>query len=116
EKIVMAQRTPEEILAQREAWIARKAARESGQEVPVQPPLKPGEVAPEPVMAEAADPEPAAVSPPSEPVAVPETVAQPVAAAPAVETVGPQRPGQKRSPEEILAQREAWMARKAAKE
>lgn len=112
----MAQRTPEEILAQREAWIARKAARESGQDVPMQPPLKPGEVAPEPVMAEAADPEPAAVSPPSEPVAVPETVAQPVAAAPAVETVGPQRPGQKRSPEEILAQREAWMARKAAKE
>ena len=41
----MATRTPEEILAQREAWLARKAARDSGQDVPIQPPSRPGEVA-----------------------------------------------------------------------
>jgi len=113
----MAQRTSEEILAQREAWMARKAARESGQDVPIQPPLSPGEVAPEPVAAEAANPEPAVAPPPAEPVAsqaVSEPAPEPVAAAP-VKTIGPTSPAEKRSPEEILAQREAWMARKAAK-
>ena len=34
----MAKRTPEEILAQREAWLSRKTARESGQDIPMQPP------------------------------------------------------------------------------
>ena len=40
----MATRTPEEVLEQREAWLARKAAREAGEDVPLHPPLKPGEV------------------------------------------------------------------------
>ena len=38
-------RTPEEILAQREAWLARKAAREAGEEVPAPTPPAPAPVA-----------------------------------------------------------------------
>ena len=39
----MAGRTPQEILEQREAWMSRKAARAAGQDIPILPPLKPGE-------------------------------------------------------------------------
>jgi len=101
----MPTRTPEEIQAQREAWLARKAARAAGQDVPLQsatPSSEPEPVAevpapPEPVVeVSAATPEPAAAS----------TSSMPPAAPPA---------GGKRSPEEIRAQREAFLAAKAAK-
>lgn len=88
------------------------------------PPLYPGETPPDlsgdgaeaeaiPEPAPAPDPEPA---PTPEPVAAQAAapVAAPQAAAP--QKVGPQRPAQRRTPEEILAQREAWLARKAARE
>ena len=126
----MASRTPEEILAQREAWLARKAARDAGEDVPIQPPLRPGEVAEPPAesgsdapaeaaettqpaeeAAPAAEPEASEPEPAPQPAPEPEPAPQPSGAG------APQRPsGGTRSKEEILAQREAWMARKAARE
>jgi cytochrome b6-f complex iron-sulfur subunit len=87
----MAKRTPEEIRAQREAWLAKKAAREAGQEIPAQQP----DAQPE---AEAAQPSP-----------------EPAVARPPAEKDQPQAPKRKRTPEEIKAQREAFLAAKAAK-
>lgn len=86
----MAKKTQEEILAQREAWLARKAARESGQDVPQQRPAKPDEEPPKP---EAAEPPADAAATPAKP--------QPAAG--------------KRTPEEVRAQREAFLAARAAK-
>lgn len=94
----MAKRTPAEIQAQREAWIARKNAGTTGQAAPSEAPPSP--VEPAETVVEAA-PEPVAPAP--EPAVI-----QPVAAA-------PQAPERKRTPEEIRAQREAFMAAKAAK-
>lgn len=107
----MAKRTPEEVLAQREAWLARKAARDAGEDMSRLPPLKPGEAPPETVAAASAAAEPA---PEPEPVAAAATEPAPVQAAPP--KVGPQKPSGKRSPEELRAQREAWLARKAGGE
>ncbi len=76
----MAKRTPEEIQAQREAYLAKKAARAAGMEAPSSPP-----------------PAPAPVGKP--------------AAAPVATENGPDR---NRTPEERKAQREAFLARKAA--
>ncbi|MCP4367768.1 MAG: hypothetical protein GY797_06600, partial [Deltaproteobacteria bacterium] len=115
----MARRTPEEILAQRDAWLARKTGREAGEDIPVQPPLKPGQVAEAPaapvepeVTETTAEPETAQPAPeatqPVEAEAVPEP-AQPAGAE------GPKRPAKRRTPEEILAQREAFLAKKAAR-
>jgi cytochrome b6-f complex iron-sulfur subunit len=135
----MARRTPEEILAQRDAWLARKTAREAGQDIPIQPPLRPGEVAEtpaepevsaapaEPVVAMAqqvaaqqvaaqvdepqvTQPEPEVAQPSSEP-----EVARPVAAEDSATPIKPASPKKKRTPEEIKAQREAFMAARAAK-
>ena len=88
----MAKRTPQEILAQREAWLARKAAREAGQEVPAEVPPKSDDA---PKGESAKDEAP-----------------QPVAEA----KTEPEQPKQKRTPEEIKAQREAFLAAKAARE
>ena len=115
----MAGRTPQEILEQREAWMSRKAASAAGQDIPIQPPLKPGETAPEPVEAGATEVEAAETVETPEPVAAataptpePETVAAPAP----VSALPPQAPsGGKRTPEEIRAQREAFMAAKAAR-
>ncbi len=85
----MAKRTPEEIKAQREAWLAKKAAREAGLEVPAETPAKPDE-------AEAETPEPLAKA--------------------AATSTEPAKPKKKRTPEEIKAQREAFLAAKAARE
>jgi len=104
----MARRTSEEILAQRDAWMARKAAREAGEDVPLMPPLKPGEEPPEletPEVEPEADGQPASEAEP-EP-------AQPVAEAAAA--MPPEKPTGKRTPEEIRVQREAFMAARAAK-
>ena len=115
----MATRSPEEILAQREAWLARKTARESGEDVPIQPPLYPGEEPPEPAeaapaAAEAEEaPQPAAEPEPA-PAAEAEPAPEPVAEAPAAPK--PETPKQRRTPEEIKAQREAFLAAKAARE
>ena len=87
----MAKRTPEEILAQREAWLARKAAKEAGQEVPAEASPKSDDA---PKGESAKDEAP-----------------QPVAEA----KTEPEQPKQKRTPEEIKAQREAFLAAKAAK-
>ncbi len=116
----MARRTSEEILAQRDDWMARKAAREAGEDVPLQPPLKAGETAEvvtpavaEPMVAvpeAAAAPQPVAEVQAETPAPVEPVAAQSVA----VGAGAPQRPVQRRTSEEILAQREAWMARKAA--
>jgi cytochrome b6-f complex iron-sulfur subunit len=105
----MAKRTPEEILAQREAWLARKAAREAGQDVPSQAPRNPGEVAETPAQPEVteASPEPETAQP-----AEPEP-SQPAAEAPA--PAKPQTPKRKKTPEEVRAQREAFLAARAAK-
>lgn len=113
----MAQRTSEELLAQREAWLARKAARDAGEDIPKMPPLKPGETPPEPTAAAASPesaPEPEPAPAPPEPVAA-QAAAAPEAPQPAPQKVGPQKPAGKRTPEEIRAQREAFLARKAAK-
>jgi cytochrome b6-f complex iron-sulfur subunit len=104
----MPNRTPEEIQAQREAWLARKTARAAGQDVPLQTPTTSAEPAP---AATEAVPEP---SPEPEPVleaAAPEPVAAPAAAS----QMPPQAPAAKRSPEEVRLQREAFLAAKAAK-
>jgi len=119
----MARRTPEEILAQRDAWMARKAAREAGEDIPIIPPLKPGEEPPEvdTAAAEAAvetvESE-EAVSEPAEREAAEEAAPapEPQPAQPPSGGGAPKPPASgPRSPEEVLAQREAWMARKAAK-
>jgi len=109
----MARRTSEEILAQRDAWMARKAAREAGEDVPLIPPLKPGEEPPE---LEAPEAEPEQETAEAEPVAAEAEPAQPAAEeeAPAPAVV-PEKPKGKRTPEEIRAQREAFMAARAAK-
>ncbi len=78
----MAKRTPEEIQAQREAFLAAKAARAAGQAPPA--------------VEKPADPPP----PPAE---------EPVAVAPVAPAAV------KRTPEEVRAQREAFLAAKAAK-
>jgi len=119
----MARRSPEEILEQREAWLARKAAREAGEDVPRQPPLYPGEEPPD-TSAEAqeaeaaAEPEEAQPAEESQPqkAEAAESAPEPTEAAEAPAPVGPKSPSKKRTPEEIRAQREAWMARKAARE
>lgn len=80
----MSTKTPEEIQAQREAWLARKAAKAAGQDVPPPAPSTPAETRPEPV------------------VEAPAAASAPTAAA-------------KKSPEELKAQREAFLAAKAAK-
>jgi cytochrome b6-f complex iron-sulfur subunit len=105
----MAKRTPEEILAQREAWLARKAAREAGEDISKQPPAEPGKDTSSPAELEAA--EASAESETPQPAPEP---AQPSTEAPA-ETLEPQKPKQKRTPEEIRAQREAFLAARAAK-
>jgi cytochrome b6-f complex iron-sulfur subunit len=87
----MAKRTPEEIKAQREAWLAKKAAREAGLEVPAETPSAPDDAEPE-KSTEAKTPEPAAATSPE-----------------------PKSPKKKRTPEEIKAQREAFLAAKAAR-
>jgi len=90
----MAKKTPEEIKAQREAWLAKKAAKEAGLEVPAEAPSKSDDAAQE-SPSETETPEP-----------VVEAAAKPAE---------PQQPKQKRSPEEIKAQREAFLAAKAAR-
>ncbi len=84
----MAKRTPEEIRAQREAFLAAKAARAAGLVAPAPPML-----AEEPV-------EPAPAPPPAEKSAKGDK---------------PQPAARKRTPEEVRAQREAFLAAKAAK-
>ncbi|MCQ3977911.1 MAG: hypothetical protein DPW09_31170 [Anaerolineae bacterium] len=101
----MPTKTPEEIQAQREAWLARKAARAAGQEAPPQPAAPASEA--EPVVEVSAPPEPVVEAP----AATPEPVAAP---APSTPPAAPPAGG-KRSPEEIRAQREAFLAAKAAK-
>lgn len=104
----MPKKTPEEIQAQREAWLARKAARAAGQDVPLQT----ASAEPTATTAEAV----AEVSP--EPEASPEPVVaapEPVAVQEAAPKLPPQAPAAKRTPEEVRAQREAFLAAKAAK-
>jgi cytochrome b6-f complex iron-sulfur subunit len=101
----MAKRTPEEIQAQREAWLARKTARAAGQDVPMQSPAASAEAVAE-----------APAEPEVRPEPVLETAApEAVAAQPTAPAMPPQAPAAKRTPEEIRAQREAFLAAKAAK-
>lgn len=106
----MPKKTPEEIQAQREAWLARKAARAAGQDVPLQTvSAEPtsttaeavAELSPEPE----ASPQPVVEMAAPEPAAVQETAPK----------LPPQAPAAKRTPEEARAQREAFLAAKAAK-
>jgi cytochrome b6-f complex iron-sulfur subunit len=101
----MAKRTPEEIQAQREAWLARKTARAAGQDVPLQSPAASAEAVAEAPAEPEVTPEPVVEAPTPE-----AAVAQPPAP-----TMPPQAPASKRTPEEIRAQREAFLAAKAAK-
>jgi cytochrome b6-f complex iron-sulfur subunit len=101
----MAKRTPEEIQAQREAWLARKTARAAGQDVPIQSPAASAEAVAEAPAEPEVTPEPVVEAPTPE-----AAVAQPPAP-----TMPPQAPASKRTPEEIRAQREAFLAAKAAK-
>lgn len=94
----MAKRTPEEIKAQREAWLARRAAREAGQEIPEE---KPESATP---ASEPEDSQPATASE--------ESGAESSSAG---DLLKPEPPKRKRTPEEIKAQREAFLAAKAAK-
>ncbi|MBE7552077.1 MAG: Rieske 2Fe-2S domain-containing protein [Anaerolineales bacterium] len=106
----MPKKTPEEIQAQREAWLARKAARAAGQDVPLQT----TSAEPTSTSAEAVaevSPEPEASPQPVVEVAAPE----PVAVQETAPTLPPQAPATKRTPEEVRAQREAFLAAKAAK-
>lgn len=106
----MPKKTPDEIQAQREAWLARKAARAAGQDVPLQT------TSAEPTST--TDEAVAEVSPEAEasPEPVVEVVApEPVAAQEAAPKLPPQAPAAKRTPEEVRAQREAFLAAKAAK-
>jgi cytochrome b6-f complex iron-sulfur subunit len=107
----MAQRTPEEIQAQREAWLARKTARAAGQDVPMQSPAASAEAAP--AVAEAVAEAPA--EPEVSPQPVVETAAPEAASARPAPSLPPQAPASKRTPEELRAQREAFLAAKAAK-
>jgi cytochrome b6-f complex iron-sulfur subunit len=116
----MAKRTKEEIVAQRDAWLARKTARDAGQDIPILPPLLPGEEPPELETAAASTSEPEAAAPAPEAEAAPPAPSpEPTQPAPAPETVAPvakpTSPQGKRSPEEIAAQREAFLAARAAK-
>lgn len=101
-------RTPEEIQAQREAWLARKQAREAGLPVDEEPAAE--------VVAEETGPAKAEAvvtpAPAEEPVAAETAVVDEVAPAKAE---APASPSQRRSPEEIKAQREAMMAKREAK-
>ena len=69
----MAKRTPEEIRQQREAWMARKTARESGQDVPAQQLQKPNGTSVPPAEPEPTQPasEPAVAQPSDESKAPP---------------------------------------------
>ncbi|HXV41989.1 MAG TPA: Rieske 2Fe-2S domain-containing protein [Anaerolineae bacterium] len=101
----MAKRSPEEIQAQREAWLARKTARAAGQDVPIQSPAASAEAVAEAPAEPEVTPEPVVETPaPEAAVAQPPTPSMP-----------PQAPASKRTPEEIRAQREAFLAAKAAK-
>lgn len=102
----MAKRTPAEILAQRDAWMARKARRAAGEDVPLEDPFSSGEAAESAeTSVEQSDPE----------VNQPEAASQSVSTPSQPDGAGaPQRSEAKRSQQEVLAQREAWMARKAA--
>jgi cytochrome b6-f complex iron-sulfur subunit len=116
----MAKRTKEEIVAQRDAWLARKTARDAGQDIPILPPLLPGEEPPELETAAASTAEPEAAAPAPEVEAAPPAPSpEPTQPAPAPEAVAPvakpASPQGKRSPEEIAAQREAFLAARAAK-
>jgi cytochrome b6-f complex iron-sulfur subunit len=106
----MPQKTPEEIQAQREAWLARKAARAAGQDVPLQTAsAEPTSTTAEAVAEVSAEPE-------ASPQPVVETAApEPVAVQEAAPKLPPQAPATKRTPEEVRAQREAFLAAKAAK-
>jgi len=93
-------RTKEEIQAQREAMMARRAAKAAGQPLPDEP-------------AEAAAP--AEETPASTEAAAPAEAEAPAAAEKPTAVPRPASPGQKRTKEEIQAAREAMMARRAAK-
>jgi cytochrome b6-f complex iron-sulfur subunit len=116
----MAKRTKDEIVAQRDAWMVRKAARDAGQDIPILPPLLPGEEPPElETVAATSTSEPEATPAPIAEAAPPAPSPEPTQPAPAPETVAPvakpASPQGKRSPEEIAAQREAFLAARAAK-
>jgi cytochrome b6-f complex iron-sulfur subunit len=106
----MPKKTPEEIQAQREAWLARKAARAAGQDVPVQTAsAEPASTTAEAVAEVSSEPE--ASSQPVAEMAAPE----PVAVQETAPKLPPQAPATKRTPEEARAQREAFLAAKAAR-
>ncbi|MFN8459245.1 MAG: ubiquinol-cytochrome c reductase iron-sulfur subunit [Anaerolineae bacterium] len=98
----MVKRSPAEIQAQREAWLARKNAKALGQDVPpAEAPASVVEAMVEPVVETA--PEPVVAAP------------EPITTSTAAPVAPPQAPERKRTPEEVRAQREAFMAAKAAR-